>query len=387
MCGVLTGCALLSKFTALILPPILIITLAFFLLSSEYRSSGHGWRRYAAGTLAALAVALAVLNAGYLFRGTGASLASVPVAGTAEELSVGGSYNATGYDELRWRSEFMQRLSESPAGSVPLPVPLLYLHGIDKQLYNSDKPIFKYYLNGEVSRDGWMLYYPEAFALKTPIPLLLLVACAVFFALAGRCGFYEKILLIVPVVFMLQFTFIVRVDLGLRYMLPVFPFLAVIGSGAAARIFEKGMFAKAAVAVLCFWYAGAIFTTFGNGLAYFNEFAGGPGGGHRYLVESNLDWGQNLVRLRDYEEREELSPLLVYNYGLVPPSAYGIEAGWVPCEPARAVVAISVNHLYGIDPFEKRPRECFDWLSDREPVAKIGGGLFVFDTREKPVKE
>ncbi len=377
------GLALLAKFTAVILPPVIILILLLFLFSREYRAGRARLPRLAAGTVAAILVSLLVLNAGYLFNSTGKTLQETPAAASPGDFSFGDQNNATSTEEIRWRSNAMQSLRKSFLGDVPMPFPILYLHGIDKQLFKSNIPVFTYFLNGKLSAKGWALYYPEAFALKTPIPLLILLIVAAGFMFAGRSSFYERILWLVPVVFMIQFTFFARVDLGLRYLLPIVPFLIVICAGAMSKVIRYGSYAKFAAVALCLWYAGSIFTTFGNGLAYFNEFAGGPGGGHRYLVESNLDWGQNLVRLKMYTENIDASPLLVYNYGLVPPAAYGIKSGWVPCKPEAAVVAISVNYLYGVDPFEKRPRACFKWLRQREPVRIIGDGLFVYDMRKE----
>jgi hypothetical protein len=274
-------------------------------------------------------------------------------------------------------------LKNSFAGGIPLPLPHLYLDAFDLQFFSKSKTPFVFYLNGELSRRGWPGFYWAALLLKTPIPLLLASAAALAGAFRRGAGFKERILWLAPAAFLLVFTFFVRVDLGFRYLLPIVPFMIAAAAGAIGRFSSRGRAAAVATILLCLWYGSSIFTSFGNGLAYFNEIAGGPAGGSKYLVESDLDWGQNLVRLKDYLDRNRPGgPLLVSNYGLVPPSVYGIKSEAAPCQPARALIAVSVNYLKGIDPFLLRRKDCFDWLSKRKPAAVINGGLYIYDTRQ-----
>ncbi|MEW5945466.1 MAG: glycosyltransferase family 39 protein, partial [bacterium] len=359
--GVFTGLALLSKFTAALLFPLLILALVLSLFSRGSAEKSPPRLTLVCHAAAALAVALLILNLGY-----GSHRSCLPLAGS------------------HWNSPLFSALKNSPLGTVPLPVPRLYLHAFDTQLASADKKIFTYYLNGSLSREGWYSYYWVALLLKTPLPLLIAAAAALASSFRRGARLEEKLLWLPPAAFMITFTFFVRIDLGVRYLLPIVPFLALLGAGALARVAARGRAAALAVTLLSLWYASSIFTTFGNGLAYFNELAGGPAGGSRFLLESNLDWGQNLVRLKKYLELNPSRPLLVYNYGLVPPSAYGIrDAGWVPCSRTPAVVAVSVNYLKGIDPFQGRPPECFAWLAEMKPTASLGAGLLVFDAREK----
>lgn len=357
--GLSAGLALLSKFTAAILPLILIVLLLFYFFTWEFRKSGRSFLPYAGWFAIAMIAALFVLNAGYGFRQVGISLSASD-----------------------WRSGLFNSLKDTAMGRVPLPFPRLYLDGFDLQFLSKAKTPFVYYLNGELSRRGWASYYWIALLMKTPIPLLAAAVAALIGTFRRGTPFKERILWGVPAVFLFEFTFFVRIDMGMRYLLPIVPFLIVLAACAFGRFALRGRTAAVAAAVLCLWYGASIFWTFGNGLAYFNEIAGGPGGGHKYLVESNLDWGQNLARLKEYVAEKQPSPLLVSNYGLTPPAAYGIKAGWVPCEPVRAVIAVSVNHLKGVDPFQLRSKECFRWLAERKPVAILGYGIYVYDTRD-----
>lgn len=358
--GVCSGLALLSKFTAVLLPPVLVAVLIVSFFSKEYKSGKFRWTRYAGGTLAALVIALLVLNAGYGFDKT-----LLPLSASD------------------WDSNIFKTIKNSFFGKIPIPLPYLYLDAFDIQLRNKSQTLFVYFLNGELSRRGWASYYWFALLYKTPVPLLI-ACCAAFFAAFRRnASLCERALWIAPAAFMFTFTFFARIDMGFRYLLPIVPFMVVLAAGTMARAAEKKRIPAAVVVILCLWYGSSIFRTFGNGMAYFNEFAGGPAGGHRHLIESNLDWGQNLIRLEKFiGEKQYTGPLFVYNYSLVPPQAYGMESFDVPCEPVRGLVAISVNFLQGVDPLRHRGKTCFRWLSQRKPTATLGHGLYVYDTND-----
>jgi len=78
---------------------------------------------------------------------------------------------------------------------------------------------------------------------------------------------------------------------------------------------------------------------------YFNEFAGGPTKGYRYLADSNIDWGQDLISLKRYMEKNNLDSIYLSHFGLVSPAIYGIKFKRLPPNPIQGTVAISVTFL------------------------------------------
>jgi hypothetical protein len=360
--GFCAGLALLSKLTAALLPFVIITSLAVALLSNECRNGKHTRLRYVNGTLAALAIALLILNVGYGFDRTLLPLST-----------------------HEWKSGLFNTVKYSPFGKIPIPMPYLYLDVFDLQLQKKSGSLFVFFLNGELSRRGWASYYWIALLVKTPIPLLLGCAAALFGTFRKNASLSERLLWIPPAAFMGVFSLFVKMDMGIRYLLPIVPFLVVLAAGAMSRFASKRGWRTAAVVVLCLWYTSSIFRTFGNGLAYFNEFAGGPAGGHRYVLESNLDWGQNLIRLRNYfDEKQYHWAIYVDDYGLVPPQIYGINAFGIPCVPVRGTVAVSVNYLYGVGPIREPTKECYDWLKSYKPEKIIGNAIYVYNTRSSP---
>jgi hypothetical protein len=126
-------------------------------------------------------------------------------------------------------------------------------------------------------------------------------------------------------------------------------------------------------------------------LAYFNETIGGPGEGYRYLADSNLDWGQDLKGVKTYMDKEKLPIIYLSYFGSAPPSYYGICYQYVPGTwpltwppPAdkvsdsvpRKILAVSVYNLQDVS---TAYNPLFRWLWQRQPVAKIGYSIFVYD--------
>jgi hypothetical protein len=128
-------------------------------------------------------------------------------------------------------------------------------------------------------------------------------------------------------------------------------------------------------------------------LAYFNELAGGPAQGHRFLSDSNLDWGQDLRGLKAYMDREELPVVYLSYFGTAPPASYGIRYQFLPSFvenlqqpdleerlPAKGgpeMLAISVVNLQGI--YLSEDQEAYRWLKDRRPATTIGYSIYIYD--------
>ncbi|MBC7227586.1 MAG: glycosyltransferase family 39 protein [Thermoflexales bacterium] len=249
------------------------------------------------------------------------------------------------------------------------------------------------FLMGQVGQHGWWYYYPVAFLLKTPLPTLLLVGAAL--ALAGRSlwrGWQDRDLWLYPLLYGIA-TLFSTIAIGYRYMLPALPFLFVL-TGRGARSTEYGTrrcFVIPLVACLA-WLALGTLRIAPHYLAFFNELAGGPYGGHRYLVDSNLDWGQSFKALREWMNRyaAENEPVYISFYTYGEPSLYGImyrSYEWKsPGESASPLVysrfnpppglhIISATTLQGV--FVGEP-DNFDWFRHREPIARPGVALFVY---------
>ncbi|MBN1826455.1 MAG: glycosyltransferase family 39 protein [Candidatus Eisenbacteria bacterium] len=345
LAGAALGAALLSKYTGLLLVGILP---AAALLD-------RGGKRALAALLPLAAVALIVVHAGYL-----------PLHLRAPE--------------------------EAPrAGMGVLPAP--YAEGIEYQRgANTGYPAFFF---GRVSDRGWRAYYPVAFLVKTPIPFLLLAGAGALGILRRRDRSSIAWLLLPPLLLALFFVLVSRINIGLRYLLPVYPFLAVLGGSAAAGALKRRR--KIVLLLLAAWLAAGTAIAWPHYLSYFNEACGGTRGGSRILSDSNLDWGQDLPGLaRFLDERGDPVVYLSY-FGTAEPHRYGIRyrwlSGWLYHPPREILeggarlrpdpdwVAVSRMVLHGVrlpDP------EMFRWLEKYPVVAEIGGSIVVFDLGGDP---
>ena len=208
------------------------------------------------------------------------------------------------------------------------------------------------YLMGEVSRTGWWHYFLVALAVKETIPcLLLLVASLIVFRWkqAGR----QELLLLLPVLLFFGAFSLGRVQIGIRYVLPAFPFLFIFAS-SLARL--RARWSRIAVGILLALHAAAAVRASPDFIAYFNELAGGPANGYRWLADSNLDWGQNLTRMQAYARERGIA---------IEPDVL----------PATGLVAVRVNRLVGIgDP------ETYRVLREQyEPVGNVGYNWLIYD--------
>lgn len=251
----------------------------------------------------------------------------------------------------------------------------------------SDKCLF---LFDKLSYRGWWYYFPLAFLIKTPIGTLILIAASLLAFRAGKpLGKKECIFLTLPVA--LYFLALTRLSLqtGVRYVLPVYPFLFVL-AGRLATVSPRSIVVPILIVVAVASTALSDLRSAPYQLAYFNEAVGGPDQGYRCLSDSNVDWGQALYDLKDYIDTNHLPGVYLSYFGTALPEALGIQYQplayfgrlsplpdfEVPADSKPQILAISVSNLQGV-PW-KDPT-MFWWLYDRKPIAKLGNSIFLYD--------
>lgn len=257
------------------------------------------------------------------------------------------------------------------------------------------------YLLGQISTEGWWYYFPIAFAVKTPLPTLLaLLMAAVFVILKPDRD--DLFVLIPPLVFFLAMM-TARLNLGYRHLLPALPFLTVhIGRLAgpltqcqaihrSPRTYLAGFVTIALTACLVL----STILIYPHFLAYFNPIAGGPENGWHVLVDSNIDWGQDLKELRQWMVRENVEQVKLSWFGSAPPHAYdvshqllvGVPYGfnmWQdppfnPEQPGPGVYAISVTNLVGA---VLPDHDLYAWFRKRAPDDRVGYTIFIYRVKE-----
>lgn len=241
------------------------------------------------------------------------------------------------------------------------------------------------FLLGNHSRDGWWYYFPVVFLLKTPIPLLVCLLLTVIFSSFRKIRF--EAFLWIPMGVIIGTALPSHINLGIRHILPLFPFLIVFCSSIVTIKFRKPRVFGSCLAGLALWYIVSTLSIFPSYLAYFNEFVG-PQKGYHYLVDSNLDWGQDLKRLKMFMDKHGIRHIYLSYFGTADPCHYGIEYLDLPAPPtwckARKdnfkadFLAISATNLQGVYLPDKRS---YDWLRSYKPVAQIGYSILVYNIR------
>ena len=253
------------------------------------------------------------------------------------------------------------------------------------------------FLAGRLIPGGHWGYFPLALLLKTPLPtligLLLALGVTVRHGLGPRWSAVP--LAAVPLTY-LALAMLTALNIGHRHLLPLMPFLFIFIARLAAphaagdrqrtlrftphlsRLIGAGLLA---------WYLIGTLRVAPHYLAYFNELAGGPDGGYRYLADSSLDWGQALKALKRYQDEQGGETMRLAAFSSLDPALYGLRFEPIPptvgapitltarFNPAPGLYAISVTPLQGVwvlDP------DTYDWFRHREPVARVGHVLFVY---------
>jgi hypothetical protein len=341
--GLALGLALASKHSAAIVP---FILLAEFGVDSWVRR-GDPMRptltKLALGWIAACMIAVIVLWGTYQFR-----FNALPGTHPAE-LAIANELQAA-------------RETNSLAGRVVLVaarhhlLPESYLAGLAFVRTHATRSA--YFFGKELAQGVWY-YFPVALTIKTTLPLLLFLVLSLASRDLWRCYRSELIWIWLPVIFFLLGALTGKINIGIRHVLPIYPFLIIVASAAAAWWAQRSRAATIPVVVLLVWHAASYARSFPNEVGYANEAWGGPRQLHRYLGDSNVDVGQSLYRVKKYIAAHHIENCWIAWFGMREPSAVG-----VPCRPL--------------------PRPAFLEVSDRslQPIMsdRFSGDVFVSTT-------
>ena len=348
--------AVATKFSALFfLPP---LALAFFLISLRQRpvTGAWSWPAIARQGLAFLGTVAVLLWAAYLFD-----------FGPLPPIRI--------YAPPRTLGQYYASALEVYVGSHRVPAPAFWRGVADVLGHNSRGHLA--YLLGRTSETGWWYYFPVALALKTTLPLLLLFLAGL---LAARRAIYP----IAAAAVVLAVSMGSGINIGIRHVFVIFPFLAVAGSVVFFRPAARGHLLRAFGLVLLLWQAAESFQAHPDYLAYFNQIARGRE--LDFLADSNLDWGQDLERLRrDLLSRYVDTVYLAYSgVPAEPPLRRGGVAFFAfdATPPPAGWVAVSVNRMVGLP--DNHP---VIWLQDQTAVARIGKSILLYHLSEQQRQE
>lgn len=243
------------------------------------------------------------------------------------------------------------------------------------------------FLMGEFSNKGFFTYFPIAFLIKTPLAMLaLILTTIIFYSKLGegwKFALKRDLVLFVPIAVFVGSFLVNQINIGLRHILPAYPFLFIWVSQTVNLEWDKvkkGIF----FAIIILAYLGASLSIAPHYLAYFNSIVGGPDKGYQYLIDSNIDWGQDLKGLGQYVKENDIKQVKMAYFGKDSRAYRGINWTELKCAPESGIIAVSVNRLVGFDP---PTHECLAWLRIKEPVTTIGHSIFVYDIKEDEIRD
>lgn len=257
-----------------------------------------------------------------------------------------------------------------------------YLLGLAKTT-NHFQLEFPVYLGGKIYPGGVWYEGFYSFLVKTPLTYLFLL---VFFlpGLIRRRREQSIRFQTVPIVIVFAFTLLLtRQFFGVRYILPIYPFLAIlIGLGLQASLERPGKRARvkwvATLLATAFLVCSALLT-FPNYISFFNEIIEPREQAYRYLVDSDLDWGQDLRRLADYVEEKSIEDITVDYLGAGEVNYYIPRAKLRDCHskerPSGYFAVFATTRQYTL----RFDDDNYKWLDEYEPVKIIGNSIFIYD--------
>lgn len=405
LAGLIAGCCQLTKFTFIVLLVVYPLVWLVHPLLGDFHRDRAQWLVGLSQLSLQLVLCIAIINLGYSFDGSFKPL--------REHVFV--SYTLAGEDSIVAGGQGGNRFTGTIHGNVPVPLPQQYVSGIDLQKVDFEEGRWCF-LGGEWKFRGWWYYYVVCLLLKVPLGTLTLAGLAALNSTRKIAAFASRkiacrkrgasdeichsrfpldLMLLAPAAVIFVF---VSSQTGFtrffRYVIPCLPFLfiwasQVVSPKACARSVQHWF----AMVLVCWSITSSLFV-FPHCQSYFSELAGGPLYGHRYLVGANIDWGQDVVRLKNWlDEHPEAHDLSFTLNSYVPPRKIGILTGqslsarkFEPVNDAdnrdRPIAkappgwyAISIHHHYS------KNGNLRTFLSDR-PVAIIGYTIYVYEIRD-----
>lgn len=360
----------LSKYSAALFAPIVLVLAALRLARRAdlpVRCGGHVWRLrgvFRAAALGGAALVVALLTWAGIWAGYGFRYSAAPGGGEAhfampwaevliEHTRPSGSVMADGVtarDEVELRPGIVQHAVRWARDHRVLPEAYLYgLAFVDR--FSRHRLA---YFAGEFRERGWIEFFPAAFLLKTTLPALVLVVLA---SLAwkrqprrARLAYRLAPLAALTVAYWTAAIFS-HLNIGHRHLLPLYPTLYVFCGAVAALAWRRW---GALAMVLVAWHVVDSLAVRPHYLTFFNGLAGGPAGGHRFLVDSSLDWGQGLPDLRRWLDANAGSARVYLSYfGSDEPARFALRAtrigdGYFDHSPSRQVLPALESGLYCI---------------------------------------
>lgn len=302
---------------------------------------------------------------------------------------------------FQWGPFLFRSPSLSALNAVKGPMPTFWA-GIEQIVGIAGGGRGNAFLLGKFSDQGFPAYFPVAYLSKTPLPILVLLPIAVVFLLKEKSTRRKALFLLLPALLFFLLSMQSKLTIGYRHLLPIVPLLILLIGGLARIIPRPGRalppVQRLRAAAFYLLVAGVLVSDIlihPHYLSYFNAAAGGPENGYNILVDSNIDWGQDLLRLKRWMAENQVPEVNLAWFGSADPRYYGIQYRPLPGlgrgeffhlwwdvpfnreNPEPGVYAISVSNLWEL-PLRVEEKSVFAWFRAHQPDDRIGYSIFIY---------
>lgn len=401
--GAVLGLAEMAKSTWIILFPAFVVIWIAFRLGMP----GRAHRPTTLQLMTILVVAWGLLVAAYGGQGFGTRL---------DRLPFQSRLFTTLFCELDDKGKFNAR---PVITKLPIPLPADYVVGLDQQYRDLEGPN-RSYLHGVWRTEGWWYYYAYGLAVKEPLGALVLAALSALYwsGLLIRRKSHGRLsqtrlrhlaagwlVLLCPLTVFVLASINTGMNHHVRYVMPVVPYLYIFAAGSVTRFGPWYVARNAACGLLLTWAIASSLLVYPHSLSYFNELAGGPAGGIGHLSSSNIDWGQDLLLLRDWKQRHapnekifvaylgRVNPVYADIAFRLPPPLSGspvpMQDGKLKLEPGWYAISASFlqGQRYQLWSPEGRwvpsPENSVSYFQKLTPVARAGYSIYIYRVEEK----
>jgi hypothetical protein len=269
--------------------------------------------------------------------------------------------------------------------SIPFPAPHHWQALIEQGQSPGQRVTFAL---GTFEVQGWW-YYLLAFLIKNPVPFLVGIGASAVTLVWKRPSWRTLLTLAMFPLVYLAVAIAWGGAVGYRHLLPLHPFLYLCVAAGLSRWLRGGRrWVRWALLGLALWMVVGTVGVFPDEIAFFNELVGGPEQGYRYLVDSNLDWGQSFKELRDWLDANPGPRPGIAHLTYVDPARYGIDHVALepgrngqpispPYRPAPGRYVVGATPLQGVVAHRVLPPG-LRWFRYAEPTARVGHALFVY---------
>lgn len=364
--AVVVGLAALTRFTTVTLAPMFVILAGLATALGRLRDPRRIWL----GIGLLVFTTLAILQVGYMGR--------------------------TSWRPLRDQTFQSSRLRslQQTAPWLRLPLPNAFVTGLDIQAREGQggTPTF---LLGQVRTGRVWSYFPLALLAKWPLGLLGAMATRTWIMTRRRRRRWHECFVVLPMILLLLSAMaVLQLNIGIRYLFPIVPLACVWLGGfvdpspvprraAGARRWVKvgamlALLQAVEVSAASPWY-----------LAFFNRAFGGVGGGYWLVNDSNVDWGQGLIGLRDELKRRGIARVNLAYHGTTDPALYGIDyLTYTGGDPDHASEWIAISSYYYVGLWQRMTTRAgrtplplridFSGLWGQKPVAVAAGCIYLY---------